>query len=553
MWSKNNCLRHESEPEGDSFLNGKKHLFFFLSIVALISFPFLPGCRSQSSASRIVIVNGPEPESLDPQVITGQLEGRIVKALFEGLTAWNAKGEIIPGVAEKWDCLENGTLYRFYLRKTFWSNGKPVVADDFVLSWKRALDPMQGSRYADLLFWIRGAKEYNEGKIKDFSSVGIKSAGDSILEIKLNCPILFFPQLVAEPVFFPLPIDTIKIHGENWIKAGNMVCNGPYLLEEWKINDRIILKKNPNYWHQAAIKTKELVLLTTSKASTAFNLFFCGIADIILDKGLVPTFFIDTISHKPYFHSSPILATYFYRINTQRKPLNDSRIRRALAMAIDKSRIVKIITRGGELPAGSITPPGIAGYISPPGLPYNPDRARSLLSEAGYPGGKGFPPLSILYNSGELNEQIATEIQAMWRQNLGIQVGLRNQEWKVYLNSLASLDFDIARSSWVGDYADPTTFLNLFTKSSPNNETGWSNDRYEALLHKAEETVDPVVRFQILHEGETILVEEELPVIPIYFYSGILLYDPDKIGGIEPNLLDEHPLSKLFLKNHPPP
>lgn len=535
-------------------MNGQRLLFFFISSLLLASFLFfLEGCNSNPAVNRIVIVNGPEPESLDPQVITGQLEGRIVNALFEGLTTWNAKGEIVPAVAEKWDCLEEGTLYRFYLRKAYWNNGKPVVANDFVLSWERALNPKQGSRYADLFFWIKGAKDYNEGKIKDFSSVGIKAYGDTVLEIKLDYPIPFFLQLVAEPVFFPLPMDTIKIYGEDWIKVGNMVCNGPYVLKEWRINDRIVLKKNPYYWGQTTIQTPELVLLTTSKASTAFNLFYCGIADIILDKGLVPTFFLDKIIHKSYFHCSPIFATYFYRINTQRKALNDSRIRRALAMAIDKSRIVKIITRGGELPAGSITPPGVPGYVSPTGLPYDPKRAQQLLAEAGYPGGKGFPPLSILYNSGELNEQIATEIQAMWYQNLGIHVGLRNQEWKVYLNSLSSLDFDIARSSWVGDYADPTTFLNLFTKSSPNNETGWFNEHYEALMHKAEKTVDEKLRFQILQEGERILVEEELPIIPLYFYSGILLYDPNKIGGIEPNLLDEHPFSKLYLKKPPNP
>ncbi|WP_235277381.1 peptide ABC transporter substrate-binding protein [Methylacidiphilum kamchatkense] len=519
-----------------------------LLLFPLLSSFFLSACKVKSTSDQIVIINGPEPESLDPHVITGQLEGRIVKALFEGLTTWNAKGEIIPGTAERWECSHDGKCYRFYLRKTFWTNGKPVEAKDFVLSWKRALDPNQGSRYADLFFWIANAKSYYEGKISDFSLVGIKAIGQSILEVQLEDPIPFFLQLVAEPVFFPLPIDTINVYGEDWIKVGNIVCNGPYILDEWKINDRIVLKKNPRYWAQSSIKTKELDLLTTTKASTAFNLFYCGIADLILDKGLVPTFFIEKIRQKPYFHSSPIFATYFYRFNTQRKPLNDSRIRRALAMAIDKSRLVRIITRGGELPAGSITPPGIPGYNTPSGLPYNPAMAKKLLAEAGYPNGQGFPPLSILYNSGELNEQIATEIQAMWQENLGIHVGLRNQEWKVYLNSLSQLDFDIARSSWVGDYADPTTFLNLFTQFSSNNETGWVNNRYEELLTKAQKEVNRSHRFQILQSAEKILVEEELPIVPLYFYSGILLYDPEKIGGIEPNLLDEHPLSKLFRK-----
>ncbi|CAI9085585.1 peptide ABC transporter substrate-binding protein [Candidatus Methylacidiphilum fumarolicum] len=545
MWSSTKRFHRKNNPKLLLFTSLKTLFLLF----PLFSFFFLSGCKVKSTSDQIVIVNGPEPESLDPHVITGQLEGRIVKALFEGLTTWNAKGEIIPGTAERWECSPDGKCYRFYLRKTFWTNGKPVEAKDFVLSWKRALDPNQGSRYADLFFWITNAKSYYEGKINDFSLVGIKAIGQSILEVQLEDPIPFFLQLVAEPVFFPLPIDTINVYGEDWIKVGKIVSNGPYILDEWKINDRIVLKKNPYYWAQSSIKTKELDLLTTTKASTAFNLFYCGIADLILDKGLVPTFFIEKIRQKPYFHSSPIFATYFYRFNTQHKPLNDSRIRCALAMAIDKSRLVRIITRGGELPAGSITPPGIPGYNSPSGLPYNPTMAKKLLAEAGYPNGKGFPPLSILYNSGELNEQIATEIQAMWQENLGIHVGLRNQEWKVYLNSLSQLDFDIARSSWVGDYADPTTFLNLFTQFSSNNETGWFNNRYEELLTKAQKEVNRSYRFQILQSAEKILVEEELPIIPLYFYSGILLYDPEKIGGIEPNLLDEHPFSKLFRKN----
>lgn len=216
---------------------------------------------------------------------------------------------------------------------------------------------------------------------------------------------------------------------------------------------------------------------------------------------------------------------------------------------MDKRRIVEKITRAGELPASSFVPPGIEGYASPEGLPYDPEEARRLLAEAGYPHGKGFPLTTFLYNESQQNRDIAVELQAMWLQELGVKVNLALQEWKVYLNSLSSLDYGIARSSWVGDYPDPNTFLDMFVTGNGNNRTGWSNPSYDRLIADAAKAADPVKRFELLRQAEKILIADQAPVCPIYYYVGIQLYDPAKLGGIESNVLDEHPLKAIYRKD----
>jgi oligopeptide transport system substrate-binding protein len=224
-------------------------------------------------------------------------------------------------------------------------------------------------------------------------------------------------------------------------------------------------------------------------------------------------------------------------------------VRKAFSLAVDKRRIVEKITRAGELPASSFVPPGIEGYASPEGLPYDPEEARRLLAEAGYPHGKGFPLTTFLYNESQQNRDIAVELQAMWLQELGVKVNLALQEWKVYLNSLSSLDYGIARSSWVGDYPDPNTFLDMFVTGNGNNRTGWSNPSYDRLIADAAKAADPVKRFELLRQAEEILIANQAPVCPIYYYVGIQLYDPAKLGGIESNVLDEHPLKAIYRKD----
>ncbi|WP_214096230.1 peptide ABC transporter substrate-binding protein [Candidatus Methylacidithermus pantelleriae] len=492
-------------------------------------------------------MNGPEPESLDPHLITGQPESRLCEALFEGLVARDAQGRIVPGVAESWELSPDGRTYTFHLRSCRWSDGHPLTAAELVASWQRAISPKTASRYADLYDDIENARSYRLGRLKDFSRVGVRAPDARTVIVRLEHPVPYFLDLCAQPVFYPVPIATVERWKDDWTKPRHIVSNGAYTLVSWRINDRVCLRKNPLYWRANEVHISRIDALAVTQATTAFNLFYTSGADLILDKGLVPTFFLESLSRQPYFHSGPFFATYFYRFNVTRWPLSDPRVRKALAMSINKNRLVTRITRAGERIAPSLTPPGVPGYTPPKGLAYNPERARQLLAEAGFPGGKGFPRLSILYNAGQQNEQIATEIQAMWREVLGIDVELRNEEWKVYLGSLSSLQYDIARSSWVGDYLDPNTFLSLFLSGGGNNNTGWSNRRYDALLQEAAREATQKRRFERLREAEELLLEEA-PIAPLYFYQAVLLYHADHLGGIGPNLLDHHPLRCLFIR-----
>lgn len=519
---------------------------FLFSFVIFAS--FLVGCGPRLAPAEFTFVNGIEPESLDPHIITGQPEYRLCQALGEGLTSRNGKGEIEPGIAERWEISPDGRIYTFYLRSSQWSDGSPLTAPQFERSWLRACSPTLASSYAELYYSILNAQAYNQGQIKDARQVGIRALDEKTLQVTLAHPTPFFLDLVSLPMFHPIYFPALEKWGDDWIKPGKSVTNGAYQLVDWRIDDRIKLQKNPRYWRAQTVAINRIDVLTTNRASTAFNLFYSGLADLIIDKGLIPAFFVDQLLDKPYFHSAACLATYFYRFNVTRPPLNDVRVRRALALAIDKNRIVQRITRAGEPPAPSLVPPGIPGYTGAKGLSYDPEAARASLAAAGFPGGKGFPVISILYNSSEQNEQVATAIQAMWKETLGITVTLRNQEWKVYLNTQEQLDYDICRSSWVGDYNDPHTFLDMFVTGRGNNRTGWSDKIYDQLIERSSREIDGAGRFTLLREAETRLVEEELPIVPIYHYVGIALYHEDKVRGYQSNVIDEHPLREMSVQ-----
>jgi oligopeptide transport system substrate-binding protein len=251
---------------------------------------------------------------------------------------------------------------------------------------------------------------------------------------------------------------------------------------------------------------------------------------------------MDLLRNRPDCHTYDYLGTFFYRYNVTRPPFHDVRVRQALALAVDKQRIVERITRAGERVATHITPPGVANYDPPPGWAYDPSAARRLLADAGFPGGKGFPRFAYLFNSGRVDQQIAVELQAMWQRELGIAMELRPQEWKVYLAAQSALDYDISRSSWTGDYNDANTFLDLFMSNNGNNRTGWKSARYDRLLRQANAQLDARERARLLRTAESLLIRDELPIVPVFFYSGVNLFHPNRLMGIHNNLLDEHPL-----------
>lgn len=477
-----------------------------------------------------------EPETIDTAILSGQPGGRIANSLFEGLTQRHPVTlEPIPAVAYRWDVSVDGRVYTFHLRACQWSNGDPVRAGDFVFQWERVLAPETAGRYANILYPLRNAEAYNRGEITDFSRVGARAEDDSTLVVTLENPTAYFLDLCAFYPYFPTHPHTVRTHGEDWIKPENVVSNGPFVLEAWELRRRIRMRKNPRYWDAEHVALETIEAVAIEHASTAFNLYISGQTDWV-DSGSLPLFIMDEIRQRPDFHTAPYLSTYFYRINTTRPPFDDRRVRQALNLAIDKQAIVEHITRGGQVPARHMAPPGLPGYESPLGPAYDPERARALLAEAGYPDGRGFPNFELMFNTSESHKQIAEVIQQQWKGNLGIECELINQEWKVFLNTTRALDYDVSRGGWIGDYLDPSTFLDLWIPGNGNNRTGWSHTEYTRLIRAAAAETDKQRRFDVLHRAEAILLAES-PIIPIYFYVALNCYD-DTWGGCEPNLLN---------------
>ena len=509
------------------------------------------GCFQQHEPADFVVINGPDPESLDPAIITSQADGRIVSALFEGLTRFNAvTAQAEPALAKRWDISGDGTVYTFHLRDGLqWSTGEPITAHDVVYSWRRAVDPATASDYAGMLFYVKNAESINAGKTTDLSQLGVRAIDAKTVRVELTAPTPFFLELCAFWTLAVVPEKAISRHGDQWCLRQPLPVSGSHTLEFWHVRDRVRLRNNPLYWDAANTRNNVVDLLPVESPATAINLFEAGQADVIWDKSLVPTELLDALSQRPEFHRFDYLGTYFVRFNTTQKPLDDPRVRKAMALAIDKARVVEKYTKGGERPAEHFVPPGTGNYTSPTGPAYDAGLAKRLLAEAGYPGGKGFPTdFEYLFNSSPLNKNIAVELQRMWRETLGIQVKLRQAEHKVYLAAQSALDYHVTRSSWIGDYNDPNTFLDMFMTQNGNNRTGWANADYDRLIRLANATTDPAKRNGLFRSAETILIADELPIFPLFFYVGINIYRPERIGGIHPNILDIHPISAIYSK-----
>jgi len=516
------------------------------------------GCRKLEQRADLIIMNGAEPESLDPAIVTGQPDGRVAGALFEGLTRFNPKNaKPIPGIAERWDISPDGQTYTFYLRtNALWSTGEPITADDVVYSWRRALDPLTASDYAGQLYYVKNGEGFNTGKTNNATGkvytkedVGVTALDTHTVKVDLEGPTPFFLDLCAFRTLAVVPRQSIEKHGDRWLMERPLPTSGPYNLDFWHIHDRIRIRKNPLYWDAKNIQNEIIDLLPAESATTALNLYETGEADIIWDKNLIPSELMDVLKGRDYVHTYDYLGTYFIRFNVTKPPFNDVRVRKALALVIDKERLVNNITKSGEKIASCLTPPGMEGYTSPDGLGRDIELARKLLAEAGFPDGKGFPTFNYLFNTSEMHKQIAVELQAMWKKELGITMELRQVEWKVYLSDQSKMQFDTSRSSWIGDYVDPNTFLDMFMSGNGNNRTGWANPQYDELIRQANQERDLTKRAKILHDAEVLLIREDLPIAPLFFYVGVNIFDPAKVEGVHQNLLDEHPIWNLRRKD----
>ena len=522
------------------------------AFLALLLAFTLTACTRSLPPANLVIVNGAEPGSLDPATSTGLEELRICMALFEGLMRIDpVTARPIPGLAERYDISPDGRTYNFYLRTNAqWSTGGIITAHDVVWSWLRVLDPTTASEYAGQLFYLRGAEQFYTNKVRDPSQVGLRALDDFTLRVELLNPTAFFLDLCAFQTLYVVPRKLIEQHGDAWMRVRPLTVSGPYTLDLWRINDRIRLRANPNYWDAANTHCAIVDILPVGSASTSFNLYQRREVDIIWDKERIPSELYPTLRGTPDFHHFTYLGTYFLRFNTTRKPFDDPRVRRALAMSIDRPRLVEKILKTGEQTAFALVPPGTANSLPPETLRFDPAAAKQLLADAGFPDGKGFRTIEFLFEAvsgggSSVHGKIGVELQEMWGTHLGIKVELRQMEKQVQLKAMRTLAYDVGRSTWIGDYNDPNTFLDLFRSNNGNNRTGWKNDRYDALMDAAAAQPDLARRAGLLRDAETILVRDEAPIAPLYFFNGFNYYDPARISGVHGNILDSHPINAI--------
>lgn len=370
---------------------------------------------------------------------------------------------------------------------------------------------------------------------------GLETPDPQTLVIHLNDPIPYFQNLVAFYIFFPVHRETVEQHGTPlWTKAENIVTNGPYKLQLRRLRDRVRLVKNDDYHNADQVSLRTVDFLSMEGQNTALNMYETGQLDWVTSP---PETVLEALKGREDFYNAPQLTVYFYRLNVSRPPLDNVLVRRAIALAIDRVEIVEEVTKTGQIPATTIVPPGIAGYKSAAGFQPDVARARELLAEAGFPGGRGMPRMTILYNTSEGHRSIAEVIQQQLQNNLNVSVELQNMEWGSFLDKVQQTDYQIARAGWIADYPDPNTFLDMWVTGGPQNNTHWSSPEYDELIAAAARETDPKQRLEILRQAETIWVNE-LPAIPIYFYTSVNLVKPN-VRGFFPTAQDIHPLQLL--------
>ncbi|MCL4553833.1 MAG: peptide ABC transporter substrate-binding protein [Actinobacteria bacterium] len=503
-----------------------RKLTVFGVIIAMVGV-LAAGCAggATTASEQVIKYNDiSEPETLDPAKSTGVPEANYILQFMEGLTRYDKNGQPKAGIAETWEVSPDGTEYTFHLRDAQWSNGDPVTADDFVFAWKRALDPNTAADYAYQLYYLKNGQAFNEGKATA-DEVGVKAVDPKTLSVTLEAPATYFLGLAAFPTLMPLPKKVVEANENWWTSADTLVANGPFKIVNWQHNDRVEFEPNEKYWDAKSVKLKKLIYYMVDDESTELTMFDTGEIDYADTPPLAE---IDSLKAKGLFKVAPYLGTYYYLFQTEKDPVKDARVRRALAYAVDRKSLVENVTKGGQVPAMAFVPAGIPDGKSKKdfrevGGDYFKDNdveaAKKLLGEAGYPDGKGFPTLEILYNTLSSHKSIAEAISEMWKKSLNIpQVTMTNQEWKVYLQTRDEGNYQVARAGWLADYVDPMTFLDMWTKDNGNNNTFWSDDEYDRLVGEARRDADLDRRAKTMHKLEEILMRD-MPIMPIYFYT----------------------------------
>jgi oligopeptide transport system substrate-binding protein len=505
---------------------------------------FSGGAREQRAD--FTFINRGETKTLDLNRISWAQDIRTAYILWEGLYTIDPVRTLQPvlGCAGKVDLSEDQTVYTFHIRpEAKWTNGDDVTAQDFVFSWRRMLE--EPGDYTYLFFYIKGAEDYSKAygkdpKSADFKTVGVEALDPKTLRVTLGNPVPYFPDITAFPPAFPLheksmapfkevdPATGRTTYRQDFTRPPNLVTNGPFRLDAWAFKRRLRFVKSEHYWERDRVRSNTIDQVSAEEPMAQFLMFYNGSVDWVADITIGPEVAADLFEkgRTDLLNRGKGFGTYFYSVNCLPKlpdgrpnPFADVRVRQALSMAIDKEPLVKNITRLGEPVTTNYIPVGVfEGYESPPGLPYDVKTAQQLLAEAGYPGGRNWPRMSLLYNTGAHHADVAQIVRRQWQENLGIDLELEGVELKIFGERLHNKDYAIARASWIGDYMDPSTFTDKYVTNGGNNDSGWSNKDYDRLLVEAAQVAtQPALRLKKLQEAEKILLREQ-PIIPMYHY-----------------------------------
>ena len=530
-----------------------------LLALSALSLLLAAGCSRRESvadagtrAQILHLGNGAEPQDLDPQTITAFTDQCIALALFEGLCALDEKSsQAVPAAAERWEVSPDGLVYTFHLRAGLqWSNGEPLTADDFLQSWHRVLSPNLAAEYAYLLFPVKNAEAFNAGKLTDASALGFAAPDARTIIITLERPTPYLPALTAQPAWFPVnprvvqKFGALDQRGTAWTRPANLVGNGPFVLTEWTPNARLVTAKNPRYWDAGNVRLEGIVFYPTENMDVDERNFRAGQQHLSYELPLAKV--------DPYrrddpakLRLDPFLETFFLRFNVTRPPLDNPKVRAALARAIDRDSIARHVLRGSRQPAHHYTPPDCAGYTSRARVVDDFAAARQLLAAAGYPGGQGFPKLEVQIRNDEIHAKVLEAIQQMWQRELGITITIAPVEQKTWVQNQQTLNYAISTARWVGDFVDPVTFLDMFVGGGSNNWTGWANPAYDRLITSAAITPDSNARFELFQQAEALLLADG-PVAPVFFGVRSYLISPD-VKGWAPALLGFHQYKKVRL------
>ena len=488
-----------------------------------------------------------EPRAIDPALVNDTTGMAIALNLFEGLlVAAPGDGPPRPGVADRVDVSADGRTYTFHLRDDArWSDGTPVTADDFVWSWRRLLDPATGSPGAEDLWRLEYGKAWNEGRVSDPEAVGAHAIEPRTLSVTLERPDPLFPLELTGSRWLPVPRAAVTAHGAEWTRPEHIVSNGPFLLESWAPGERLVLKRNPAHWAATDVKLARAILRFTESEATAVRWYEAGLVHYTPGQVAFEKLVALQRAGRTDLRLDPYLGVSYLAFQVGRPPFDDPRVRRAFDLAVDKAGLIDATLRGGQQPASHLLPDGyraFAGYEGPKGPGLAPEEARDLLAAAGYPGGVGFPRVTLVFNTSDVLERMMTFIAEQWRRHLGVEVTLAQQEWKTYLTRVRTGEFDIARFAMAGG-VDPADLLHVLRSDNTNNLGGWKSDRFDGLLDELLREPDRERRFALVAEAEGIVVEET-PVLPLYFYTRPALLHPG-VRGFEPQSRDVHLLRYL--------